>query len=171
MSDVANYDAIYHVGSKYAKYPRYYNAFSLKYSSFTTCPNDVHKLRRGPLNQSFSRKMVLELEDVVQSKAQKLCSLVTQKFLVGQDVDLHHAFRAVSIDVITEYGFNKCYDLLDEPDLGRHFFLMVRGIGPSLWVYQQWPELQIANNLPTSVLKKMSPELAQVLTLQKVRLQ
>jgi hypothetical protein len=94
---------------------------------------------------------------------------VTQKFSVGQDVDLHHAFRAVSIDVITEYGFNKCYDLLDEPDLGRHFFLMVRGIGPSLWVYQQWPELQIANNLPTSVLKKMSPELAQVLTLQEVQ--
>lgn len=169
LSDPANYETIYHVGSKYAKYPRFYNAFSLKYSSFTTCPNDVHKLRRGPLNQFFSRKMVLELEEVVQSKAQKLCNLVTQKLSVGQTVDLHHAFRAVSIDVITEYGFNKCYDLLDKPDLGRHFFLMVRGIGPSLWVYQQWPQLQIANNLPPSVLKKMSPELAQVLTLQEVR--
>ncbi|KAH8787243.1 cytochrome P450 monooxygenase-like protein [Hyaloscypha finlandica] len=167
LSDPANYETIYHVGSKYAKYPRFYNAFSLKYSSFTTCPNDVHKLRRGPLNQFFSRKMVLELEDVVQSKAQKLCDLVTQKLSVGQTVDLHHAFRAVSIDVITEYGFNKCYDLLDKPDLGRHFFLMVRGIGPSLWVYQQWPQLQIANNLPPSILKKMSPELAQVLTLQE----
>lgn len=112
--------------------------------------------------------MVLELEGVVQSKAVKLCSLVTQKLSVGKAVDLHHAFRAVSIDVITEYGFNKCYDLLDEPDLGRHFFLMVRGIGPSLWVYRQWPELQIANSLPPGILKWMSPELAQVLNLQEV---
>jgi hypothetical protein len=61
--------------------------------------------------------MVLELEDVVQSKAIKLGNLVARKLSVGQDVDLHHAFRAVSIDVITEYGFNKCYDLVDQPDL------------------------------------------------------
>jgi hypothetical protein len=112
--------------------------------------------------------MVLELEDIVQDKAEKLCALVSRKFAAGESVDLHHAFRAVSIDVITDYGFNKCYNLLDSPDLGRNFFLMVRGIGPALWIFQQWPELSVAKKLPPWMLKKMSPPLAQVLNLQEV---
>jgi len=117
----------------------------------------------------FSRKQVLELESVVREKVDKLCALISRKFAAGQPVDLHHAFRAVSIDVITDYGFNKCYNLLDAPDLGRQFFLMVRGIGPALWIFQQFPWLSVMNNLPPWMLMKMSPPLAQVLTLQEVR--
>lgn len=83
-------------------------------------------------------------------------------------LDIHHGCRAVSIDVITEYMFNKCYDLLDAPDLGTNFFELVRGIGPALWVFQQWPELSIMNRLPPWMLKKMSPPLAQILNLQEV---
>jgi hypothetical protein len=78
--------------------------------------------------------MVLELEDVVQSKAPKLCNLVTQKLSVGQTVDLHHAFRAVSIDVITEYSFNKYYDLLDKPELEKLPYLVCRPIITIIWL-------------------------------------
>jgi hypothetical protein len=80
-------------------------------------------------------------------------------------VDLHYAFRAVSIDVITDYGFNKCYNLLGSPDFGRQFFLMVQGVGPALWIFQQWPELSVMKFLPPWLLKEMSPPLGQVLTL------
>jgi hypothetical protein len=103
--------------------------------------------------------MVLELESVIQDKAEKLCALVTRKFAAGEPVDLHHAFRAVSIDVITDFAFNKRYNLLDRSDLGRQFFLMVRGIGPALWLFQQWPELSVMKMLPPWLLKKMSPPL------------
>jgi cytochrome P450 len=168
LSDPENYDTIYSVVSRYPKSPRFYNAFGLPYSSFTTCSNEVHRLRRGAIQPMFSRKQVLELESVVQEKAEKLCALVSRRFNTGEPVDLHHAFRAVSIDVITDYSFNKCYDLLDAPDLGRQFFLMVRGIGPALWIFQQFPWLGVMNNLPPWILKKMSPPLAQVLTLQEV---
>lgn len=168
LSDPENCDTIYRVGSKYTKYPLHYDAFCLKYSSFSTCPNDVHKLRRGPLNPFFSRNMVFKLEDVVQNKAEKLCNLISRESPSGKAVDLYHAFRAVSIDVITEYAFNKCYDLLDTPDLGRHFFLMVRQIGPSVWLFRQFPQLQIVNSLPVWMLEKMSPPVAQLLALQKV---
>lgn len=168
LSDPENYETIYYVGSRYAKAPRYYDAFGLKYASFTTCPNDLHKLRRGPLNKFFSRAMVLDLQNIVQEKAGKLCTLISKHSATGEAVDIHHGFRAVSIDVITDYGFNHCYDLLDSPDLGKKFFELVRGIGPALWVFQQWPELSIMNGLPTWMLKKMSPPLAQILNLQAV---
>jgi hypothetical protein len=113
--------------------------------------------------------MVLELEDVVQSKAEKLCALLDKKFSVGLPVDLHHGFRAISVDVITDYGFNNCYDLLDEPDLGLNFFAMVQGIGPAMWIFQLMPDLQkVSKMIPVPVLKRMSKPLAQVLNLQEV---
>ena len=112
--------------------------------------------------------MVLELQCIVQEKADKLCALITKNSMAGEMLDIHHRCRAVSIDVITEYMFNKCYDLLDAPDLGTNFFELVRGIGPALWVFQQWPELSIMNGLPSWMLKKMSPPLAQILNLQEV---
>jgi len=169
LSDPENYETIYYVGSRYAKAPRYYDALGMKYASFSTCPNEQHRLRRGPLNKFFSRAMVLELQNIVQEKADKLCALVSKKSAAGEATDIHHGFRAVSIDVITDYGFNNCYDLLDSPDLGKYFFEMVRGIGAALWVFQQWPELLIMNRLPPWMLKKMSPPLAQILNLQAVR--
>jgi hypothetical protein len=168
LSDPENYETIYYVGSKYAKDPRYYDAFGMEYASFTSCPNELHRLRRGPLNKFFSRAMVLELQSIVQEKADKLCALITRHSKAEEMLDIHHGCRAVSIDVITEYMFNKCYDLLDAPDLGTNFFELVRGIGPALWVFQQWPELSIMNGLPPWMLKKMSPPLAQILNLQEV---
>lgn len=168
LSNPEHYESIYYVGSKYTKDPRYYDAFGMEYASFTSCPNELHRLRRGPLNTFFSRAMVLELQSIVQQKADKLCALIMKNSKAGEMLDIHHGCRAVSIDVITEYMFNKCYDLLDAPDLGTHFFELVRGIGPALWVFQQWPELSIMNNLPTWMLKKMSPPLAQILNLQEV---
>jgi cytochrome P450 len=169
LSDPDNYECIHHVGSKYSKCPQFYGSFGLEYGTFITPSNEVHRQRRGRLNPLFSRKMVLELEDVVQSKAEKLCALLDKKFSVGLPIDLHHGFRAISVDVITDYGFNKCYDLLDKPDLGLNFFAMVRGIGPAMWIFQLIPGLQnVSKMIPPPVLKIMSKPLAQVLNLQEV---
>ena len=139
LSDPDNYERIHHVGSKYSKCPQFYGSFGLEYGSFITPSNEVHRQRRGQLNPLFSRKKVLELEDVVQSKAEKLCSLLDKKFSVGLPLGLHHGFRAISVDVITDYGFNKCYDLLDKSDLGLNSFAMVQGIGPAMWIFQLIP--------------------------------
>jgi hypothetical protein len=100
------------------------------YSTFSTISNEEHRIERCRLSPFFSRKMVLELEDSVQSKAEKLCSLVAEKFYHNQPVDLHHGFRAVSIDIITDYAFNQYYDLLDRPDFGIEFFFMIQGLWP-----------------------------------------
>jgi hypothetical protein len=36
--------------------------------------------------------------------------------------DLHYGFRAVSVDVITDYAFGDCYNLLEKDDFGKYFF-------------------------------------------------
>lgn len=101
LADPANYDNIYFVGTKYWKSPRYYNALNVPSSTFGTPTNEIHKHRRGLLNNLFSRKTVLDLEDLVQDKAAKLVQLMQTGIGERKPVDLHHAFRSVSVDVIT----------------------------------------------------------------------
>lgn len=168
LSDPENYETIYHVGSKYGKYARFYDAFSISYSSFTTASNELHRRRRAVLTPFFARKMVLELEDVVQNKAEKLCALVSKKLAAGEPANLHQAFRAVSVDVASDYAFGQSYGLLNSPDLGATFFRLTRGLGPGIWMFQQFPQLLVTNRLPSWILEKMNESLAQIVKLKEV---
>ncbi len=129
----------------------------------------MHRVRRAALNPLFSRKMVLDLEDVVQSKAEKLCLRLTDALVAGRPLDLHHGFRAVSVDVITDYAFDNCYDLLDLADFGVDFFAMVRGLGPSFWFFQLAPFVQpVAFKIPMWLAKILSKPLGSFMQLQSV---
>lgn len=86
-------------------------------------------MRRAALNPMFSRKLVLELEDIVQDKAFKLSNRIESGLKDGdpKGVDLHFGFRAVSVDIITDYAFGDCYNFLEREDFGKYFFDMVKG--------------------------------------------
>lgn len=170
LSDTANYDTIYHVGTKYLKGP-FYESFSLGNSTFSTRNSEIHRIRRGALNPFFSRRRVLETEDLVQSKTEKLCEIAQKKFVNGQAIDLHHAFRAISIDIMTEYALAECLNLLDHPDLGAKFFAVFRKLGPSLWLGQQWPALhEFLMSLPPMIASAMNSAVGDMLRLQEVNL-
>ncbi|OCK89514.1 benzoate 4-monooxygenase cytochrome P450 [Cenococcum geophilum 1.58] len=167
LSDPENYDRIYHMGTKFWKSPTFYGSFCIPHSTFATPSNEVHKHKRAMLNPIFSRKMVLKLERVVQSKANKLIKLMETGIRNRKPVDLHHAFRSVSVDVITDYAFDKSFDLLDSPDLGSKFFTMVRGVGPAMWILQQFEILQdLALKIPLWLAPILSEPLGHVVGLQ-----
>jgi hypothetical protein len=120
------------------------------------------------MNPMFSRKMVLELESIVQDKARKVCQRMQDGIEKGLPVDLHHAFRSVSVDVISEFAFNKSYNFLDEDDPGAYFFRMVRGVGPALWAFQQFPSLQaVALKMPPWLAPYLSEPLGHVISMQQ----
>lgn len=169
LSDPENYDKIYHVGSKYMKSPAFYHAFGTDKATFTTPSNETHRVKRSALNPFFSRKRVLELEEVVQSKVTKLEEQIQSAFKSNSYVDLHHGFRAISVDVITDYAFNNCYDFLDREDSGVAFFNMIRDFGPAFWFFQQFPSLQpIAFSTPFWLAKLTSGPLTRMMMLQQV---
>ncbi|KAK0665081.1 Cytochrome P450 monooxygenase yanH [Lasiodiplodia hormozganensis] len=167
LSDPDNYDKIYYIGTRFWKSPVFYGALCVPHSTFGTPSNDVHKHKRAMINPMFSRKMVLQLENVVQDKARKLIGRMEAGIGEKKPVDLHHAFRSVSVDVITDYAFDKCYNLLDSPDLGAHFFALVRGVGPAMWVFQQFPSLQrLALKTPPWLAPWLSEPLGHVTKMQ-----
>lgn len=138
-------------------------------SSFTTLGNEEHRKKRSRLNPFFSKKKILELEDVIQLYASKLCDMAAGKFERGEQLDLHHGFRAVSVDVITDYALNKSYNLLDSPDLGEDFANMWDGLGPTMWIFQQWPPMMtLANSMPEWMASATSSALKSMFQIQAV---
>lgn len=167
IADAQSYDQIYYVGSKYSKSPNFYNALCAPHSSFGTLSNDVHRIKRAAMNPMFSRQKVLDLESIVQEKANKVCRRMQADIDSGEPVDLHHSFRALSVDVASEYAFNRCYDFLDRSDIGARFGEMARGIGPALWVFQQFPSFQsLALKTPPWMAPYLSTPLGYVTGLQ-----
>lgn len=113
---------------------------------------------------------MLETEGIVQSKVEKLIKIARQKFVERKAIDLHHGFRAVSVDVMTEYCYGECFDTLDHEDLGDKFNAIFRRLGPSLWFGQQWPTLhKFGLSLPAPIASAMSSAVGEVIRLQEVR--
>ncbi|PGG96980.1 hypothetical protein AJ79_09387 [Helicocarpus griseus UAMH5409] len=168
LSDPGNYDKINFVGTPYVKDPAFYHRFGNDHSSFSTISNEEHRIKRAALGTFFSQKRVLELEDIVQAKAQKLEDRMRSELDTSGRINLHHGFRAISVDVITDYAFDDCYDFLSQGDFGRPFFNMIRGTGTAIWFFQQFPFVQpIALAAPFWLVKIMSAPIARVMTLNR----
>ncbi|KAL6402003.1 benzoate 4-monooxygenase cytochrome P450 [Ilyonectria robusta] len=161
------YDVVYGVKSDFYKDPRFYGALGIDRATFATVSNDLHRRRRAALNPFFSRRKVLELEDIVHSKVDKLCRRVRADRATGQPTNLHAAFRAISVDTITDYAFDECWNQLDADDLGEWFSDMVRGSTPMFWTFQAFPSLRDPiQGLPEWIAKRMSPAVADFLGCQ-----
>ena len=87
----------------------------------------------------FSHKRVRELEYIVQDKALKVCKRMQEAIARMMPVDLYHAFRAVSIDLISEFAFNKSYDFLDKDELGAYSFRISAVSGPRCGYSSNYP--------------------------------
>jgi cytochrome P450 len=170
LSDPDNYDKIYYVGSKFPKSWAFYGAFGPDKAAFTTPGHEEHRVRRAVLNPFFSQKRVFELEQIVQDKAKKVQQRMNADLQKSGRIDLHHTFRAVSVDVITDYAFDNCYNFLDRADFGVEFFNMIRDFGPGFWFFQMFPFIQpIALGVPFWMAKIIGGPLMRMLMLQQVR--
>ena len=144
LSNPENYEKIYSLSSPFYKAPNFYKAFAGPASEvFVAVSNETHRVHRAALNHLFSRKMILELEGLVQSKAAKLKQHIQKALNAGKSIDLHHGFRAIAVDVITDYAFNSCYNLLERDDFGVHFLAMMQDLGSTFWLYQQFPFIKL----------------------------
>ncbi|RLL99169.1 hypothetical protein CFD26_106052 [Aspergillus turcosus] len=162
--DPENLDKIYFYGSRFGKSASFYGGFGIDNATFTTPSHDLHRLKRAALNPFFSRKMVLELEDVVQEKAKKLVTRMQLALESAGYIDLHHGFRGISIDVITDYAFDDCYGCLDKENFGAELFNMIREMGPAFWFFQQFPFIRdLAIQTPFWLAKLMSKSLTRLM--------
>jgi cytochrome P450 len=140
LSDPAHHQTIHRVGTKFTKDPAFYGcSFISPLSMFTAQDNALHRARRSVLAPLFTRARVLELECIVQNKVSKLCNRMQDLLASSLPVDIYHAVRCISLDVITEYAFDNCRNLLDTPDFAAAALDGAKKGQLRLWQLQQFP--------------------------------
>ena len=172
LTDPDNYDKIYSMNSKFSKDPSFYHLSGANTALFAITSNDDHRRHRTILNPFFSRRSVLEQESVVQRKVAKLLSRIVRDSERGTPTDISIAFRAISIDVITEYAFgaDRCWGSLDREDLGVWYHKLSRSVVPMMYVFKLVPALQTPMQaMPLWIAKKLNPLVAGMMEVMEVQ--
>ena len=138
LSDPAHYDTIYSMGTKYQKDAGFYKPMEGPVATpilLTILSGEEHRMRRKMLTPFFSRGAVLKVEGMVWEKAGRLCDVMeggmgSAAGGSGMELwDAYKAFRAVAIDVITEYAYARCWGMLDQaPDYGNWYPEAIRSV-------------------------------------------
>ena len=129
-------------------------------STFNTIDADQHKLRRGAVAPFFSRRSILALEPTLREKVFKVCERLAGFQKSKQPIDLRLLFSCMTTDIVSEYAFPHCFDLLSTDDLSpawRKTF--AEGLRNFQW-FKHYPFLwHVLRSIPYHVLTTLSPEM------------
>ncbi|KAK2616577.1 hypothetical protein QQS21_000400 [Conoideocrella luteorostrata] len=155
-------------GKKRDKYGYFCSQFGIPDSVFGTPGHDLHRLRRGALNQFFSKASVTKLEPIIHTAIEKLISQLRLHAGTGEPVSMNMAFSCMTTDIVTEYAFSKSYNFLDSPTFEPNFHrAIVAGSDMGPWI-KQFPFLiTLMNSLPESVVMRLNPEAAVYVKFQE----
>lgn len=155
-------------GKKRDKYGYFSSQFGIPDSVFGTAEHGLHRLRRGALNQFFSKASVTKLEPIIHTAIEKLVSQLRSHAGSGKPVIMNMAFSCMTTDIVTEYAFSKSYNFLDSPTFEPNFHrAIVAGSDMGPWI-KQFPFLiSLMNSLPESMVMKLNPEAAVYVRFQE----
>ena len=93
--------------------------------AFGTIGHRLHRQRRSAFSSFFSKASVRRLEPVIQTLVDRLCDRLAAKRDSGQPVNLLYAYSALTQDVITEYCFSDCRNVLEMEDFSPGYYELV----------------------------------------------
>ncbi|KAH8800674.1 cytochrome P450 [Xylogone sp. PMI_703] len=109
-------------GERRDKYGWAVTHFSTPNSAAATIKHDLHRIRRLPVAQFFSKANVRKLDHVIQENVSKLHLRLCQYQQSGEPINLVNAFKSFSNDVITTYAFGQSNNSLDVPDFNKLYW-------------------------------------------------
>ncbi|KAG6909790.1 hypothetical protein DXG01_015283 [Tephrocybe rancida] len=101
---------------------------------------DAHEAtqRRNLIGPLFSRRAILKLEGVVQTKVDNLVARLLE-YQHNEAANLDFAFRATTLDIVTAY----CFGLNDTLTTSKHFrndiLIAMDATLPMIWVFKYFP--------------------------------
>ncbi|PBK83747.1 cytochrome P450 [Armillaria gallica] len=160
------YFTIYSSQVKFIKDPKFYFAFNEDESSFGYTDPVLAKKRRDVLNSLFSRRSILRLEHIIQSKVDLLVARLSENYN-DKPANLHFAFKSTAMDVITAYCYAQSFDALLCPDFTHPILLSAERAMPMITSIRRFPVLQILHHIPEWLTMLLSPETLGFVELRK----
>ena len=143
-------------------------------SIFGTVPHDHHRVRRAPINRFFSRKSITDIEPLIQSKVDLLCTALGEYAPDGRDderagrvIELGVAYMSLTLDIISHYAFGKSYGLLQLPGFSQFWKDVVESIMESFALVRNLPWLpELFKKLPMSITRILDKRMAFYLQME-----
>lgn len=145
------------------------NRFNAPENTFGMIHPDRHKLRRGALENMFSRHQIRQLLPVLQEKTAKMLSKLGKYVESGKVVRLDRAFMALSEEMIFEYGFGISNGALDKPDFQDPLHEVFVAAGGAGALVAQFPIIgKLMDSMPDWLVLIMQPGFYPLIKLRKV---
>lgn len=128
-------------------------------SIFMTRDHELHRVRRAALAPYFSMTRIRHLQPGIELVIGNLLGRLDECRASGVALPASRAFAALTNDVITEYAFARCQNLLQSPDLQTPFPDVDRNGARFRHLAKHWPWLlKTMRSLPESLLEYLNPE-------------
>ena len=128
-------------------------------SIFMTRDHELHRVRRAALAPYFSMTRIRQLQPGIELVIRNLLARLDECRASGVALPASRAFAALTNDVITEYAFSRCQNLLQSPDLQTPFPDVDRNGARFRHLAKHCPWLlKTMRSLPESLLECLSPE-------------
>ncbi|EKM57484.1 uncharacterized protein PHACADRAFT_206389 [Phanerochaete carnosa HHB-10118-sp] len=141
------YADIYSKGIRFTKDPRFYGFMRGDESSFWMTDPEKSKTRRDMLLPLFSRRAVLDMEDVVLRKVKALVSGILTHEQRNEPVNMLRAYRCTTLDIILSYSFAHDYRVLDAQNFAHPLVLDFERSFPLALVLKSFPWLRDVGEL------------------------
>lgn len=82
---------------------------------FSAASFALHQRRRRPYSPLFGRAAVLKKEWLIRSRVERFSEILSKSLDSSAAVDLTAYYRALTVDVISNYAFGKSTEMLEKP--------------------------------------------------------
>ncbi|KAI4234835.1 MAG: hypothetical protein L6R40_006624 [Gallowayella cf. fulva] len=129
----------------------------------STIAHDLHRRRRAPMGNYFSKANIRRLEPTIQECLAKFLDRLESCRVSGEVIPLSFAVRALTCDIITSYCFGTSSDYLSRKDYNRPFFEAIYAfLGFGYWYMHIGWLGPLMEALPNKVSASISPGLASL---------
>ncbi|KAF7190513.1 Cytochrome P450 monooxygenase [Pseudocercospora fuligena] len=164
------YQAIYAPPGGYNKrnkYQWFYNMAAAPGSIFSTVDHDMHRIRRKPLDNFFSKKAVMDLEPTIREKVEKLSDRLAKAAEKRAVVRIDCAFMALTMDIICSYCFGSDRKYLDNDDFGLQWKEVINGAWQKGALIRAFPWMvAFMSYFPRALANKVDPDMGMFLAWQ-----
>ncbi|KAI4242382.1 MAG: hypothetical protein LQ352_007253 [Teloschistes flavicans] len=169
IQDTEFYDTFYR-RNRLDKYTKQTKMFGTPDTHFTTNPHELHRLRRAPLAQSFSKKAVLGMSSTVEERIAKLCSRLQECRAQRKLMPLGLGYVALTVDIISSYALADCFHLLEREDLGADHYHSILSLIQSAHFIKHFPAIYgLMRKLPKYLVTLLQPKMKSTLNIVQVR--
>lgn len=112
LRDPRDFEKVYTIRSKYTKDPLFYRTMGVLKGMFGAFDNELHRARRQPWVQHFSKTAVAGLGSTIEDKVATLCRRAEEELESTGVIPIQGLLHALMIDIVSEYTLPNSMDML-----------------------------------------------------------